>query len=160
MIISSIKKAQLLLLIKAYDHLYESLIALNHPTLIKLSDAWMKARSVYIGVVEGRIQNAKPSMLVKGLEQGLRDLNNILNSLPMDVKVEALNIYRELLNTELPNLVSQDDLLVKKIIARGKILNEKEYYLIRGIVDLLEREGSLEELKSFYSLIDKYEIKG
>ena len=88
---------------------------------------------------------ASKSAIATGLEQGINEIPNFFEGLPNPVKTEAFSIYYGVLNSVIPNYFEKLAKRIDKIIARRKIKNESEYYLIREKFDQIE--DSEEDLK-------------
>lgn len=59
-----------------------------------------------------------------------------------------------------PEFLAKEQQRLQKVIERGKIRTESEFYRIRHEVDVLEgRVDSQVELQQLYSLIDAYESR-
>lgn len=100
----------------------------------------------------------KRSALVAGLEQGLRETPLMLSTLPEAQRRSALKTFRRVVESNAPGFFEKDREALGKIVARGKIKNESEWYLIRHRVDEIEGDASQAlELSQLYSLMDAYE---
>ena len=72
-------------------------------------------------------------------------------------KDEALNKSREVFYREFPEFFAKLTSKREKIIARGKIRSEDEYYLIRDHIDDIEgAPESAEQLDKLYRLVDDF----
>lgn len=101
---------------------------------------------------------ATRSAIAAGMEQGLRDLPNILATLPEQERRNALNTYRRIMQSSLPNFFESELKKREQIITRGKIKNDREWYLLRDRVDEIEGNASqTSELVVLYKLLDSYE---
>ena len=62
---------------------------------------------------------------------------------------------------ELPDLIEKkrkkNEATIRKIMERGAIKGESEFYLIRQAIDELEKDADDEKLHLFYRLVDQYE---
>jgi hypothetical protein len=157
MTISSAKKKRALQIIDVFDQLYGLYQPLNNAKLNQYAEAWKKTRVRCIDVIEGRVPGAKPSMMIDGLEQGLREMPEVVGSLPREIRQSALHIFDGLIEDTLPDFFAKDVALVQAIIARGRLKNDKEFYLIRSLIDRLEYQGNEDGVKELYLLVDNYE---
>ncbi len=72
---------------------------------------------------------------------------------------EALEASRAIFGREFPDFFAKIIAKRDKIIARGKIRNEDEYYLIRDLVDDLEGEPDQRQLlEKLYGMIDDFGV--
>lgn len=100
----------------------------------------------------------KRSAFVAGLEQGLREIPSLLSELPEVERRLALKTLSRVVESMVPGFFEKNRETLGKIVARGKIKNEDEWYLIRHCVDEIEGDSSqLLRLAELYKLIDNYE---
>ena len=103
------------------------------------------------------LSEAKPgvnrSALVAGLEQGLRETPLVLASLPEMERNSALKTFRRVVQSNIPSFFEKEREAREKVIARGKLKNENEWYLLRHRVDELEGNAAqVTELAELYKL--------
>jgi len=149
-------KTKLDKLVLVYLELGNELRKFDNPTLEKWTAPLLSIEKWR----EEMILKAKPSMIVAGLEQGLREVPEILAScnLPNDIQQMAFKAYYHVVESHVDGFFIKDREKREKIVTRGKIKNEKEFYLIRNRVDEIEREPSYEtELSILYKLLDDFE---
>ena len=149
-------KTKLDRLVKAYVELGNEFRDLDNPVLEKLAAPFLSVTN-WLDEVNAK---AKRSALVGGLEQGLREVPTILTSsnLPVDVQRLAFKAYYHVVEKNIDGFFIKDLEKREKIVARGKIKSENEFYLIRNRVDEIEGEASFKiELSVLYKLIDDYE---
>jgi len=100
----------------------------------------------------------KRSALVAGLEQGLREIPLLLSDLPEVERRLALKTFRRVVESNTAGFFKRDQEALDKIVARGKIKNEGEWYLIRHRVDEIEGNSPQSpQLTALYKLIVAYE---
>jgi hypothetical protein len=98
------------------------------------------------------------SALAAGLEQGLRDIPMLLQSISPEARKSAAQALAEATSTNFPDFLAKDAERLAKIKARGSIRSENEYFLIRHQVDLLEGKPTQEqEILLLYELVEKFE---
>lgn len=160
-----IQRDRIVELVRVCDCIYDSLALLEQPSLQMLIESWQVTRSKYIAMVEGRIPGVKFSKVVSGFENGLvetiSELPEMLCNAPAAVIKEAVDIFQRSIKMELPGLIEKklkkNEASIRKIIKRGAIKGESEFYLIRQAIDGMEKGADDEKLKLFYRLIDQYE---
>jgi hypothetical protein len=100
------------------------------------------------------------SKLATGLEQALREVPEIFSNLQPAVRLSVLNAWNVSIQKEFPEFAEKSKEIIAKILIRGHIKNESEYYLIRSEVDALEGVATQDlVLKQYYSLIEKFEVR-
>ncbi|NHQ88425.1 hypothetical protein HA050_20195 [Iodobacter sp. HSC-16F04] len=100
------------------------------------------------------------SKMATGLEQALREVPEIFSNLKPAARLSALNAWNASIQKEFPEFAEKSKEKIARILIRGHIKNEPEYYLIRSEVDALEGvEAQDSVLKQYYSLIEKFEVK-
>ena len=92
------------------------------------------------------------------MEQALREVPMILSSLESGERKLAAGALSAALAAHYPDFIAHDVERLNKIKARGFIRGEKEYYLVRHQIDVLEAvPGHGTELKRYYALVDRYD---
>jgi hypothetical protein len=130
----------------------------GHAKLMELADVWAKSLSQMRAILNDVKPSVNRSALTAGLEQGLRETPLILSSLPEIERNSALKIFRRIVQTNVPNFFAEEREAREKVIARGKIKNEREWYLLRHRVDEIEGDASqASELAELYKLLGTYE---
>jgi len=144
----------------AYTQLINEFRSLKHPKLDELANSLEKS---FTQIDEWLAQPTPPvtrSALVTGMEQGLRETPQILADFPAELRELALKAYWKIVEHYVPDFVEKDRELIEKVKERGKIRNEREWYLLRHRVDELEgREGHNSELDALYELLGEYETR-
>jgi hypothetical protein len=96
--------------------------------------------------------------IVAGLEQGLRETPDFIFAVSPEWRPVVAKAFRNSINAEYPEFLLIEQKQLSKIRARGRIVSESEYYLIRHQVDVFEgNDGADSLLKEFYLLIAAYE---
>ena len=104
-------------------------------------------------------EKVKKSEIASSQLQFLRDFLHPSNR-HGDERDDALAASREIFGHEFPDFFAE--LLAKRdrIIERGKIQNEDEYYLIRNFVDELEGEPDQSKLlNELYGMVDNFSVE-
>lgn len=97
------------------------------------------------------------SQIAAGLEQSLRDFSTIVASQPKETRVAAASAFRDAVLSEYPEFFEHDRLRLKKVLERGRIRTEGEYYIVQHRLDEIEGEPALQdEVETLWSLMDNY----
>ena len=152
------KSKKLEALINVYKELAEELGKLNSPDLEPLLNSW----SVSLGQVNEIINNPdnaiKPSQIASGFEQGLRDTHLMLGDLNAQYRSSAIDIFYKVVGLHLPSFFQKSKAQLDRIVAKGNIKNENEWYLVRHRVDEIEGQSNNEaELEVLNELLGKFE---
>lgn len=145
-------------LVNVYKELAEELGKLNSPELEPLLNGW----SVSLDQVNEIISNAdnpiKPSQLASGFEQGLRDIHVMLGDLNAQHRSSAIKVFYKIVGLHLPSFFQKSKAQLHRIVAKGRIKNENEWYLVRHRVDEIECQPNNEaELAVLNELLGKFE---
>lgn len=145
-------------LVEVYAQLGEAFRTLGNRKLVELADTWEQSLFQMHSMLIANNPPVRRSALVVGLEQGLREIPLLLSELPEVERRLALTTFRHVVESSFHGFFEKDRATRDKIIARGKIKNEGEWYLIRHRVDEIERYPSQSaELAVLYKLMDAYE---
>jgi hypothetical protein len=155
--VSAKKRSKYEQLSAVFERFHEELGKLPDERAAQLCASWEKGKRWYADLLASR--QATRSQLAAGLEQGLRETPQILESMPPLYRQVALKALASALEAEYPAFLEQDQVRLAKIRARGSIRDESEYYLVRNRIDLLEGSGEEAELVELYCLVDKFEAK-
>ena len=102
----------------------------------------------------------KPSQLASGLEQGLRETPGIIAAVSTQWRPVVAQAFRNAIATEYPDFFSKEPQRLDKILVRGHIKTESEFYLVRHFVDLLEGEpDAATKVAQLYAMLDAYELR-
>ena len=126
----------------------------------KVQELYRVAAGVRQFVAEARSREPTPtaSQIVIGLEQGLREMPDLIGGVDAEWRWAVSRALHDALTTEYPEFLAFDAKRLEKILSRGKIRTEAEFYLVRHRIDVLEGKPELgHELKNLYALIEAYE---
>lgn len=137
-----------------FDQFHLELAKVPDDRAAKLCSNWQLVKQNYHELL-GKVQ---PSKLATGLEQGLRELPIVIESIAPEYQEQASEALRIALRTEYPDFLDGEKVRLAKIIQRGKIRGEAEYYLVRFHIDLLEGDATHNsDLAMLYKLADQFE---
>lgn len=135
-------------------------------TAIPDEKAWelaLVATGVPTFVAEARPQGAKPtsSQVVSGLEQGLKDMPNLISEVDSQWRGAVSKALHDALAAEYPEFLLLEAARLEKVMARGEIRTEAEFHLVRYRMDVLEAEPELPQaLGRLYVLVEAFKSRG
>lgn len=143
-------------LVAVFDQFHHAIARLNDPKAKRLIENWAGIRQQYV-----EPSGVPRSALAAGMEQGLHETPMLLQSMPLEARKCAAQAFAAAISDHYPAFLVKDAERLAKIKKRGSICGEKEFYLIRHHVDLLEGDPSQnEELRMLYELVDNFESRG
>jgi len=149
------------LLIRACENVTAELRRVDDPTAAVLADSLARSILEYSKVLASAKPTASKSEFASGLTQALRELPEILRHLPQiswDVRKSLVFACRRAVEAELPRFFDKERERAAQIIARGRIRNEDEWYLVRSFIDEYEAEPQrAADLPGLYRLVDSFE---
>jgi len=149
------------LLIRACENVTAELRRVDDPTATVLADSLARSILEYSKVLASAKPTASKSEFASGLTQALRELPEILRHLPQiswDVRKSLVFACRRAVEAELPRFFDKERERAAQIIARGRIRNEDEWYLVRSFIDEYEAEPQrAADLPGLYRLVDSFE---
>jgi len=101
---------------------------------------------------------APKSEIAKGLEQGVNELPLFFEELESGLRSKAFHVYYSAVNSVIPDYQEKIKNKIQRIIKRGKINSESEFYLLRNRLDQIESSGTNEE-SLVSDLLGQYETK-
>jgi hypothetical protein len=111
-------------------------------------------------VNSARNPQATSSQVGAGLEQGLRETPQLIQAIAPEWRAFVSRAFHDALTQEYPRFIVLEEERLKKILARGKIRSEAEFYCIRHEIDVLEGEPTRgSELENIYALVDAFETR-
>lgn len=128
-----------------------------HKSSPKIAD-WLAENLANIGPGSDVLKQARKSEIAAGQLQFLREFLHPENRHGNE-KDDALNKSREIFGREFPEFYAKLKATRERIIKRGKIRSEDEYYLIREYIDDIEGEPeSSALLATLYELVDDFSV--
>lgn len=139
-------------LIAVFDQFHEALALLDDTRAMELTANWASVRGRYV-----RPDGIPRSALATGMEQGLREIPMLLESLRPDVRRVVAGALSAAIAAHYPEFLAKDVERLNKILERGFIRGEREYYLLRHHIDISEGEvGKEQELRKYYEMVDRF----
>jgi len=143
-------------LIAVFDQFHDVIAGLDDPKVRRLVENWAGIRHQYI-----EPSGAPRSAFAAGMEQGLRETPMLLQSMQPEARRCAVQALTSAISAHFPDFLVKDAERLAKVKDRGSIRGEKEFYLVRHQIDLLEGEPSQgEELRLLYALVESHEARG
>ena len=97
------------------------------------------------------------SQIAAGLEQGIRDLSMMLPAQDPEIRSAAMSAFRDAMKSEYPEFLERDKQRLDKVLGRGHIRTENEYYLLQSRLDGIEGDPEFEdETKRLWDMMDNY----
>lgn len=116
---------------------------------------------MFVAKVRTFVPKPTPSQIASGLEQGWRELPILIQGVPREWRAILSMAWSNATLKHYPELCAKENQVLQKVLNRGKIRGEKEYYRIRHEIDILEGEpGERATLLTLYRLVDAYERPG
>lgn len=133
------------------DDFHDQLAQEPHELIGRLRNAWESSKQEYAKVLAAG--SVTKSVIASGLEQGLCETPLVLQSLPKEVRIASNRALASAITRHAPDFRAKDQERLAKIIARGAIKSESEYYLVRHQIDVLEDANSdTSMLSTLYAL--------
>jgi hypothetical protein len=123
-------------LMSVFDEFHALLGDETHDVIAKLRAAWTSAKRDYEEALATKA--VTKSGIAQGLEQGIRELPLILQKLPAQTRSRANHALTASIERHAPEMQAKDQERLEKVVQRGRIRSESEYYLVRHHIDLLE----------------------
>ncbi len=146
-------------LLAVYARLAQEIAAIPDP---RAQDLYRVALGAHEFVAQARLRNPKPtnSQIASGLEQGLREMPGSVREVGATWRAEFARALHQAITIEYPEFLALDAQRLAKIMERGRIKTESEFYLVRHRIDVAEGEpGLVEELEELYALVGAYEAR-
>ncbi|WP_158965868.1 hypothetical protein [Paraglaciecola sp. L3A3] len=145
--------------------IYESLISklndTSDPQVKRLIGSWTVSLRQMDSWLSDPKTKIKKSALATGLEQGLMDAYLMLIQINNEESTEACRIFLSVCENIDEAFILKRNNRISKILSRGKIRNEQDYYLIRNKIDELSllSPSSHSEIASYDQLLYEFENK-
>jgi hypothetical protein len=141
-------------LFEAYEQFTLAIADLDDPMAATLCASWDTTKRTY---EQALASGTRQSQLAAGMEQGLRELPMALRAEGGGKHAGMLEILHRSIAANVPEFFRQDESLLAAVVARGKIRNAREYYLVRHRIDELEGDaGALQECALLVDLVDRF----
>lgn len=114
-------------------------------------------------VAEARSRTPKPTsaQIATGLEQGLREMPALVGEVDIHWRGAVSKALHDAIAAEYPEFLHLETARLEKVMARGKIRTEAEFYLVKHWIAVLEGEPELSgQLRGLYALVETFEIRG
>jgi hypothetical protein len=111
------KKTKFTQLVGAYGQLGFELRTLGIASLTELAATWDEALKQMHAMLSEKSPPYSRSVLVGGLEQGLRETPVFFSSLPEAQRHAALKMYRRVIDAHVPGFFKRDQDVLRKILA-------------------------------------------
>ncbi len=116
---------------------------------------------VFVAKVRTFVPKPTSSQIASGLEQGWRELPILIQGLPRQWRTMLSMAWSDATHKHYSEFYAKEHQVLQKILDRGKIRGEREYYRIRHEIDILEGEsGERAALLTLYTLVNAYERPG
>jgi hypothetical protein len=122
-----------------------------------LCKSWQGANESYEKMLADPDSRVTKSMIANGIEQGLRETPVIIQGIDPARRKHAVEAFQFAISTEYPEFFEEERKRLTKILARGNIRGEAEYYLVRHQIDVLESDaGNEKQLSLLHELVSKF----
>lgn len=146
-------------LLAAYEHFGAAIAGVPDKRAQDLYRTSAGARE-FVADVRARHPKTTSSQVGAGLEQGLRETPQLIQAIAPEWRAFVSRAFHDALTQEYPAFIDLEEERLKKVLARGKIRSEAEFYRIRHEIDVLEGEPSRRnELEDLYALVDAFESR-
>ena len=96
---------------------------------------------------------------VRGMRAAVRDLVDLLTALPPAQRREVVRAVEKATGAALPGLEQSDAKAAAEILQRGRIRNDREYYLLRSHLDRLQASPArVAEVAAALRLLETYRV--
>jgi len=113
-----------------------------------------------VASLRGKDSGVMPSQITSGLEQGLRETPDIIACVSSEWRPLVATAFRSAISAEYPEFYAKDRNTLERVLSRGKIRSEAEFYLLRHHAETLEGDPEqTERLAATYALLETYEMR-
>lgn len=153
------KRSKVEKLVATFEHFAEAIASIQDVRAQKLHEVAAGARA-FVATAREASPRPSSSAIASGLEQCLRETPLLISEIAAELRQQVSVALNKSLLSEYPEFIERDRERLNKVISRGSIKTEAEFYLIRHQVDLLEGVAGQEQpLHRLYSFIEAYESK-
>lgn len=122
--------------------------------------SWEKAKVQYAQWLSDPQSGVTRSKVAAGLEQGLRETPQRLQRIAPQWRGQAVAALQAAIENEFPEFGAKQQDILSKVLSRGSIRGESEFYLVRHEIDRLEGTTGAEALLSkYYGLLEAFELR-
>jgi hypothetical protein len=146
-------------LLAVYEHFGAAIATVPDKRAQDLYRSSVGARE-FVGDVRARRPKTTTSQVGAGLKQGLRETPQLIQVIAPEWRAFVSRALHDALTQEYPAFIVLEEEKLKKVLVRGKIRSEAEFYRVRHEIDVIEGEQSRRnELVNLYALVDAYESR-
>jgi hypothetical protein len=152
------RRSQFDALSAVYSRFIAELKSCGHPPASWMAESLEQSNNKMSEWLSDPASGVTRSKLAAGMKQGLRDFPLGLRDYPKPVGSRLVSALRTIIQEEAPDLLADEREKLSRIVKRGRVRNESEFYLVRYRVD--EIEGHAEhraELVGLLKLLDDFE---
>ena len=143
---------------KVWDRFAEELVTSGHRHAIAIAQSWETSKNKYAKFLDDAASKVTRSHIGAGMKQGLRGLPLMLSDCPAEVREPLLEALVTIIREEAPEFFQEDSRRLSRVLKKGQIRGESEFYLVRHRVDEIEgQEEHRDELAALYKLLDQFE---
>lgn len=115
----------------------------------------------FVAEIRSRGPKQTSSQVATGLEQGLREMPGLIGEVDSQWRGAVSKALHDAIMAEYPEFLRLEAARLEKVMARGKIRTEAEFYLVKHKIAVLEGEPDLpEQLRSLYALVEAFGERG
>lgn len=109
-------------------------------------------------VAHARASHASEEQIVRGLEEGLHELPELLAGIDAQWRWAVSRALQDAIAHACPDFVTQQAQRLRAIVDAGEIRSDAEWHLVRHRVAVLEAEAELsQQLQPLYALLRGYQ---
>ena len=143
----------------AYEAFGRAIEAIPGDKASRLAKSSLGVRAFIAGAMS-QTPKPTPSQIAAGLEQGWRETPILIQGFADEWRVKAAEAWLTATNGAIPEFLIKDQERMQKILTRGRIRTEAEFYRVRHESDLMEGQPhKAHELQQLYSLTGEYESR-
>ena len=137
----------------------ENFARIDHPTTQNFAKWFGDSNEETFEEIMKEDPSVTRSEIAGGLEQGIRDLAMMLPAQDPAIRSAALAAFRDALQSEYPEFLEREKERLAKVLARGHVRSENEWYLLQSRLDEIEGDPEYEEeTKKLWDMIDNYAV--
>lgn len=147
-------------LFAVFESLCAQLASIPDDNARRLIGSWETAKVQYAQWLSDPESGVTKSKVAVGLEQGLRETPQRLQRVAPQWRTQAVVALQAAIENEFPEFAAKQRDALAKVLSRGSIRGESEFYLVRHEVERLEGTTGAEALlSSYYGLLEAFEIR-